>query len=136
MTRDEIRMAEERARAEMDLILGENDATYEFFREHLRRFVMAKYSLDSSDCEETDNLERLSEISLSKALKVSRDLIADYEAGQNCEGATSATVKRSLLIVKIQRELSIKFSLQDLMEITTLDDVIRLAWLRYRGESV
>lgn len=135
MTRDEIRMAEERARVEMDLILGENDVTYEFFREHLRRFVMAKYSLDGSDCEETDNLQRLSEISLSKALKVSRDLIADYEAGQNCEGATSATVKRSLLLVKIQRELSIKFSLQDLMEITTLDDVVRLAWLRYRGES-
>ena len=82
-------------------------------------------------------LSPLTLISLSKSMKMSKDLVAEYEAGQNCDGATSATVKRSLLLMKIQRAFSVELSLQELMGIDTLEDLARTVWrhLPASGES-
>lgn len=128
MLQESIRRAADESQAEIDLILSQERLTYPFFSEHLRRFVLIRYALDPSDCEGTDDLDKLTLISLSKTLKMSKDLVADYEAGQNCDGATSATVKRSLLLMKIQKAFSIELSLLDLMGIDTLEDVARAVW--------
>ena len=136
VSREDIRKNAEKAQDEIDLILNQEEITYPFLRDHLRRFVQIQYHLSPLDLEETDDLDKLTLISLSKALHVSRELIADYEAGQNCEGATSATVKRSLLLMKIQKALSVELSLQELMGIDTLEDVVHAVWahLRVPGE--
>ena len=65
---------------------------------------------------------------MSKALKVSKDLVADYEAGENCEGATSSDVKRTLLLVKIQKSFDVRLSLQELMAIETVEDAAKVLW--------
>ena len=96
---------------------------------------MKKFALTDSDLEETENLDDLAKISLGKALKVSKDLVADYEAGENCEGATSSDVKRTLLLVKIQKSLSVRLSLQDLMGITTIEDAAKAIWPYYLGRA-
>lgn len=135
MSRESIRKIAEESQAEVDLILGQEQLTYSFFREHVRRFVLIRFALTPSDCEKTDALDELASISLSKALKVSKDLVADYEAGQNCDGATSTTVKRSLLLMRIQEAFSVKLSLQELMEIDTLEDVARAVWLHLQAAA-
>ena len=113
MMKEDIRKIDEESQVEIDLVLGQEQLTYSFFSEHLRTFVFMRYSLVPSDCEETDDLDELTLISLSKSMKMSKDLVAEYEAGQNCDGATSATVKRSLLLMKIQRAFSVELSLQE-----------------------
>jgi hypothetical protein len=128
MSRESILRKEQEAQSEIDLILEKDDITYSFFEKHLRKFVMKKYSLEDSDLEKTDDLSELATASLSKALKISKDLVADFEAGENCEGATSSDVKRTLLLVKIQKSLSIKLSLQELMEIETIEDIAHISW--------
>lgn len=128
MSKESILAKQRASQAEIDAILNDRALTFESFREHLRTFVLLKYALEPSDFEQTDNLSELAQISLSRALKVSKDLVADYEAGENCEGATSSDVKRTLLLVKIQKSLSVSLSLEELMQIETLDDVVRLVW--------
>lgn len=135
MSRESIRKIAAESQAEVDLIMGQEQLTYSFFREHVRRFVLIRFALTPSDCEDTDNLDELASISLSKALKVSKDLVADYEAGQNCDGATSTSVKRSLLLMRIQEAFSVKLSLQELMGIDTLEDVTRAVWLHLQAAA-
>ena len=137
MMKEDIRKIDEESQVEIDLVLGQEQLTYSFFSEHLRTFVFMRYSLVPSDCEETDDLDELTLISLSKSMKMSKDLVAEYEAGQNCDGATSATVKRSLPLMKIQRAFSVELSLQELMGIDTLEDLARTVWrhLPASGES-
>ena len=119
MSRESILKKEAEAEAEIDLILGTPNLTYSFFLEHLRAFVMKKFALTDFDLEETENL----------------DDVADYEAGENCEGATSSDVKRTLLLVKIQKSLSVRLSLQDLMGITTIEDAAKAIWPYYLGRA-
>lgn len=122
-------LAKQRAsQAHIDAILSDDSLTFESFREHLRSFVMLKFALEPSDLEQTDDLGELAQASISKALKISKDLVADYEAGENCEGATSSDVKRTLLLVKIQKSLAVSLSLQELMQIETLEDIVRQVW--------
>ena len=128
MSRESILRKEAEAETEIALILGEAALTYPFFLEHLRAFVMKKFALSVSDLEETDNLDDVAQISVSKALKVSKDLVADYEAGENCEGATSSDVKRTLLLVKIQKSFDVRLSLQELMAIETIEDAAKTLW--------
>lgn len=128
MSKESILAKQRAAQAQIDAILNDRALTFEAFREHLRTFVLLKYALEPSDFEQTDNLSELAQISLARAIKISKDLVADYEAGENCEGATSSDVKRTLLLVKIQKSLSVSLTLQELMEIETLDDVARLVW--------
>ncbi|MBE6463738.1 MAG: hypothetical protein E7003_00130 [Eggerthellaceae bacterium] len=128
MSKESILAKQRASQAQIDAILNDASLTYESFREHVRTFVMLKFALGQSDFEQTDNLSELAQISISKALKISKDLVADYEAGENCEGATSSDVKRTLLLVKLQKSLSVSLSLQELMQIETLEDVIRLMW--------
>lgn len=128
LNREAFRKKEARSQAEIDMILCQDPPTYPFYAEHLRKFVMLKFSLEPSDMEESDDLDQLSSVSISKALKISKELVADFEAGENCEGATSSDVKRSLLLVKIQELLSVELSLLELMEIETVEDVARLTW--------
>lgn len=128
MSKESILAKQKAAQAEIDAILGTDQLTYEAFRDHLRTFVKLKYSLEPSDFEKTDNLTELAKISLARVLAVPDDQVAKLEVGENCEGATSSDVKRTLLLVKIQKSLSFSFSLQELMQIDTLEDVARFAW--------
>lgn len=132
MSRESIRKIDEASQAEIDLIFNQDELTYAFFSEHMRKFALTRYSLTPSDCEGTDDLDKLTLISLSKTMKISEELVAEYEAGQNCEGATSATVKKSLLLMKIQKAFSVRLTLQELMGIETLEDVAKAVWAKLR----
>ncbi len=135
MSRESILRKEAEAEAEIALILGEPNLTYSFFLEHLRAFVMKKFALSASGLKETDNLDDLAKISVSKALKVSKDLVADYEAGENCEGATSSDVKRTLLLVKIQKSFDVHLSLQELMKVETVEDAAEAIWPHFASRQ-
>ena len=67
MMKEDIRKIDEESQVEIDLVLGQEQLTYSFFSEHLRTFVFMRYSLVPSDCEETDDLDELTLISLSKS---------------------------------------------------------------------
>ena len=116
------------AQAEIDAVLNDDALTYEVFRGHVRTFVALKYSLEPSDFAATDNLTELAKISLARVLAVPADQVTKLEVGENCEGASSSDVKRTLLLVRIQKLLSVKLSLRELMQIDTLEDVTRLLW--------
>ena len=90
---------------------------------------MKKFSLTYDDLRSSDDLTELSALSLQRALRISKDSIADFEAGENCEGATSTDVKRTLLLVRVQKALGVKLSMQELMRVDTISDLAEVLWL-------
>ncbi len=128
MSLKEIQARDAQAQAEIDAILSRKPLTYSFFSERIHAFVMRKFLLNRADLNSSDDLTELATISLSKTMKLSPELIAEYQAGENCEGATSTDVKRTLLIVKIQKSLGVKLTLEELMRVKTVEDLTRELW--------
>lgn len=128
MSLESIRKKDQEATALLNAILDAEQLTYGFLEEQLRAFVMTKFSLTYDDLRYSDDLTELSALSLQRALRISKDSIADFEAGENCDGATSTDVKRTLLLVRVQKALGIKLSMQELMRVDTISDLAEVLW--------
>lgn len=129
MSLESIQKNDQEATAFLNAILDAEQLTYGFLEEQLRAFVMKKFSLTYDDLRSSDDLTELSALSLQRALRISKDSIADFEAGENCEGATSTDVKRTLLLVRVQKALGVKLSMQELMRVDTISDLAEVLWL-------
>ncbi|MBQ3300935.1 MAG: hypothetical protein IJH04_02060 [Eggerthellaceae bacterium] len=135
MSIDALKRADEEAKTEINAIFAQPDIEYEDFASHLRAFAFKKFLLDPADCEGIESLDELTELSLARVAKVSAKAIADIDAGQDCNGATSVTVKKTLLIVRVQKDLSIQFSIDALMKLETLDDLVHVAWDEFNSSD-
>ena len=107
--REVVESAGERASCCLDEICSHpND--YEKVHEALRGFIQNKYLLDDEEMT-TDNILALSEISLKKMLsRYRKETLQDVSSV--CSGASSASTKKVLLIMALQKELGIKFDLE------------------------
>ena len=87
--------------------IRENDpADYGYIRAHLRGYVFSKYMLPEGECR-SDRIADLTEASLARMMKVTPELAAQLDTARSCAGATSATVKKALLLQAMERELDI-----------------------------
>lgn len=78
--------------------------------------VLYKYNL-FGEVSDVHILDDLAELSVAKALKLSKEQAIAYDNKASCDGATSAMNKKVLLLMAIQRELGIKFPLDQIAQI-------------------
>ena len=83
---------------------GETDFGY--LRAHLRGYILGKYMMPENECR-SDRIAALTEASLARMMKVTPELAAVLDTARSCAGATSATVKKALLLQAMERELDV-----------------------------
>ena len=98
-----------------------------FFSRKLRDFVLHKYML-SPEMELPENFSALTELSLSRSMKISPELVKEFDLAKSCDGASSAMAKKVLLFLAIQRELGILLPAMASAQITTIQALADLAW--------
>lgn len=131
-SREDIRQLLMRSKKAADIYMSAvRDASplrYDFLREQLNRYVLAKFLLTEADCAEAKTFDALVEASLSKSMKVSPELVAQFDTAQSCDGATSAMAKKILLLMSIQRALKIELPATESARIKTIEDLSLLVW--------
>lgn len=115
------------ASEDMAAIKAQEPLTYEFFSRKLRDFVLHKYML-SPKMELPENFSVLTEFSLSRSMKISPELVKEFDLARSCDGASSAMAKKVLLFMAIQRELGILLPARASAQITTIQALADLAW--------
>ena len=103
------------------------ELTQDLVRQEVRAYIMAKFHLTDKDCE-TDNFSQLAQISLSKSMKISRELVKMYDLARSCDGVSSHSAKMVLLFMALQKDLNIKFQPMETAEAETLNDIADLVW--------
>ena len=115
------------AAEDMAEIKAQQPLTYEFFSRKLRDFVLHKYML-SPEMELPENFSALTEFSLSRSMKISPELVKEFDLARSCDGASSAMAKKVLLFMAIQRELGILLPARASAQITTIQALADLTW--------
>ena len=77
-----------------------------FVRAHLRGYILAKYMLPEGECR-SDRIRELTEASLARMMRVTPELAKALDTARSCAGATSATVKKALLLQAMEREMDV-----------------------------
>lgn len=108
-------------------ILDEDELSYELLNRELRAYVLCKFHLKPEECQ-TDRMEELAALSLSKSMKLSPELVKEYDMARSCDGVTSQTAKILLLFMAIQRDLSIKLPPDETAEAETMEEVSQMVW--------
>jgi len=98
---------------------------WEYIREHLRAYILAKYMLPEGRCK-SGSIRDLTEASLAYMMQVSPDLVAVLDTARSCAGATSATVKKALLLQAMERELGIQLPADKAVAAPDVDALARL----------
>ncbi len=105
----------------------DGNLTYDFLDEELFGYLKCKFHLKDEDCI-TDNLAKLSKISLSRSMKVSPELVAEFDMAKSCDGTTSADAKIILFYMALQRELDVQFDAARTVDVDTIHDLSKLVW--------
>lgn len=99
----------------------------EELHEYLYDYVLYKYNL-FGDAVDTCSLNELAEISVAKALKLSKEKAIAFDNKGTCDGATSAMNKKVLLLMAVQRELGIRFPPERTAAVTSTRLLASLVW--------
>lgn len=137
-SRAEIRALLLRARkmadVHMSAIRAAQPLRYEFLHEQLYQYVLAKFLLTDEDRPEDGSFDALVELSLSKSMQVSPELVAQFDTAKSCDGATSAMAKKVLLFLAIQRALDIELPALESARVKTMDGLAAMVWNTLAGE--
>ena len=101
-------------------------ADFGYVRAHLRGYIYSKYMLPEGECR-SDRIAELTEASLARMMKVTPELAKVLDTARSCAGATSATVKKALLLQAMERELGIVLPAADAVrakDVTALSRVV------------
>jgi hypothetical protein len=115
------------AQKEMDLILAAEPLNWSFFHDRLYGFILEKYMLRPED-DTVSSFHELTELSLSRSMKISRELVRDFDLAKGCHGASSTAAKKVLLFMAMQKALGIEFDAKKTAELVTTEQLIRLVW--------
>lgn len=95
---------------------------------YLRSYILHKYLLTEEELPKGEIFADIVQASLAKSMKVSKDLVEQFDRAQSCDGTTSAMAKKILLIMAIQRELGITLDETACARIGTLSDFTQLVF--------
>ncbi|MBR3397395.1 MAG: hypothetical protein IKG70_06080 [Lachnospiraceae bacterium] len=107
---------------------------YDLVRQEVREYIKARFHLTEEDCV-TDNFSQLAQISLAKSMKISRELVEEFDLARSCDGVSSHTAKMVLLFMALQKDLGIQFRPLETAEAETLDDIALLVWRELKAQS-
>ena len=99
----------------------------EILEEHMRRYIYFKYMIMGEKID-TDNMDELANLSLSKSLKIDRSLLEGIDSPSACGGASSVIMKKVLLYLALQRDFGFEFNPTDTANAITVHDLAVFAW--------
>lgn len=112
----------------MSAIREANPLRYEFLHEQMYQYVLVKFLLTDEDRPKNDDFGALVELSLSKSMQVSPELVEQFDTAQSCDGATSAMAKKVLLFMAVQRALGIELPALESARVKSMSDLSAMAW--------
>lgn len=116
-----------KAGKEMDDLRSAEIITFSFLNEKITNFILAKFMLEKGECKGVD-FQKLSELSLSKTMEISPELVKEFDTARSCAGATSATAKKTLLYLSVQKELQIELAAEKTPKVHTFEEFSGLVW--------
>lgn len=99
----------------------------EYLYRRLREYVLSRFLLepDEAGSEELDELARRS---LAQSMRISPDLAREFDTARSCSSASSAMVKKVLLLLAIQRDLRVELPAEGSASPRTLRDLADFVW--------
>jgi hypothetical protein len=95
-------------------------------------YILGKYMLYGT-VDDVFSLNKLSELSVARAIRLSEEGIKKIDNPATCEGTTSAMNKKVLLLMAIQKELNFKFPIEIIANIETTMDLADAVYKALKG---
>ncbi len=115
------------AETHMEAIKSQQPLTRPFLHEHICGYVICKFMLQGEDPNQ-HSFPDLAELSLSRSMKVSKELVNEFDIARSCDGATSVMTKKVLLFLAIQKALGIELPASRSATLTTMTDFSDMVW--------
>ena len=125
--RDTLLRSRTESRRQIERIYAAEPLGLPLLSDCLRSYVLARYLLTPEEAEGVD-FQALAELSLAKSVKLSPELVKEFDTARSCAGATSAMVKKTLLYLSIQKELHIELDAPKTPKVHSFEDFSRLVW--------
>ena len=115
------------AQKQIDRIYDCCPLSFETLEVCLTDYILEKFMLSREEAEDVD-FQKLSELSLAKSMKISRELVREFDTARSCAGATSAIAKKTLLYMSIQKALKIELAAEKTPKVHTFGEFTSLVW--------
>ena len=116
---------------EIDAIFAVQPLRLDFLRERLTDFVLAKFMLTREEAEGVD-FQKLSQLSLAKSMKISKELVKEFDMAQGCAGTSSEIAKKTLLFMAIQKQLKLELPAEALPRLHSFQALAELVFSAMR----
>lgn len=123
----------EHAQHQIDYIKAHRHMEEDELHTYIYDYVLYKYNL-FGEVSDVYALDDLAELSVAKAIKLSKEQAIAYDNKASCDGATSAMNKKVLLLMAIQKELNIKFPLDEVVQIKDTKKLTSVVYRQLNGE--
>lgn len=123
----------EHAQHQIDYIKAHRHMEENELHTYIYDYVLYKYNL-FGEVSDVYVLDDLAELSVAKAIKLSKEQAIAYDNKASCDGATSAMNKKVLLLMAIQKELNIKFPLDEVVQIKDTKKLTSVVYRQLNGE--
>ena len=122
----------EHAQHQIDYIKAHRHMEEDELHTYIYDYVLYKYNL-FGEVADVYVLDDLAELSVAKAIKLSKEQAIAYDNKASCDGATSAMNKKVLLLMAIQKELNIKFPLDEVVQIKDTKKLTSVVYRQLNG---
>ncbi|WP_462416818.1 hypothetical protein [Eubacterium ramulus] len=123
----------EHAQHQIDYIKAHRHMEEDELHTYIYDYVLYKYNL-FGEVADVYVLDDLAELSVAKAIKLSKEQAIAYDNKASCDGATSAMNKKVLLLMAIQKELHIKFPLDEVVQIKDTKKLTSVVYRQLNGK--
>ena len=123
----------EHAQHQIDYIKAHRHMEEDELHTYIYDYVLYKYNL-FGEVADVYVLDDLAELSVAKAIKLSKEQAIAYDNKASCDGATSAMNKKVLLLMAIQKELNIKFPLDEVIQIKDTKKLTSVVYRQLNGK--
>lgn len=123
----------EHAQHQIDYIKAHRHMEEDELHTYIYDYVLYKYNL-FGEVADVYVLDDLAELSVAKAIKLSKEQAIAYDNKASCDGATSAMNKKVLLLMAIQKELNIKFLLDEVVQIKDTKKLTSVVYRQLNGK--
>lgn len=123
----------EHAQHQIDYIKAHRHMEEDELHTYIYDYVLYKYNL-FGEVADVYVLDDLAELSVAKAIKLSKEQAIAYDNKASCDGATSAMNKKVLLLMAIQKELNIKVPLDEVVQIKDTKKLTSVVYRQLNGK--
>ena len=123
----------EHAQHQIDYIKAHRHMEEDELHIYIYDYVLYKYNL-FGEVADVYVLDDLAELSVAKAIKLSKEQAIAYDNKASSDGSTTAMNKKVLLLMAIQKELNIKFPLDEVVQIKDTKKLTSVVYRQLNGK--